>query len=187
MRLARLNKALKIPYLGANGEKLVKTLKRKIKANLSRKINIRVVYTTNKTSKFCGVKDKIPDEQKHNIIYSIRCPGCGEKYVGKTSCCFLKRMEEQGSRPDQPMYQHLSSCKEFKYIVGLHNLPNVIQDRRASAILDSHIMQAVIQNSTVLSRSDDWLTLAFMEPLLTKREGATLNHGEKAMKSLCLF
>ena len=51
---------LKIPYMGAEGEKLVKTLKRKLKQNVSRKLNIRILYSTSKISDFCSVKDKIP-------------------------------------------------------------------------------------------------------------------------------
>ena len=107
---------LKIPYMGAAGDKLVKTLKRKIQSNLTRKINIRVIYTINKLSKFCGVKDKIPEEQQSNVIYSMQCPGCGEIYVGKTSCCFGKRMDEHGTRADQPLHQHLSNCNEFNFV-----------------------------------------------------------------------
>ena len=179
--------SLKIPYMGPNGEKLVKTLKRKIRANLSRKIDIRIIYTTNKMSKFCGVKDKVPEDQKHNIIYSIRCPGCGRTYVGKTSCCFRKRMEEHGTKPDQPMYQHLKSCEEFSYLVGLHNLPNGTGIQNSNRMVDPHILEAVIQNSKVLSGSDDWLTLAYLEPLLAKKENATINHGDRAMRSLSLF
>ena len=179
--------SLKIPFMGANGEKLVKTLKRKIQSNLSRKVNIRVIYTTNKLSKLCSVKDKIPEDQRNNIIYSIRCPGCGEKYVGKTSCCFGKRVDEHGSRSDQPMHQHLSSCKEFKYLFGLFNLPTDLETSNSKAIFESHVFEAVKQNSKVLASSDDWLTLAYLEPLLAKKEKATLNHGDKAMKSLCLF
>jgi hypothetical protein len=176
---------LKIPYLGAGGDKLVKTLKRKIQSNLARKINIRVIYTTNKLSKFCGVKDSIPEEQQSNVIYSMKCPGCGEIYVGKTSCCFGKRMDEHGTRADQPLHQHLSSCSEFNYLVGLHNLPR--SKGRGTASLDSHIHQAVKENSKVIARSDDWLTLAYMEPLYTKKLNATINHGERAMRSLNLF
>ena len=143
--------SLKIPFMGANGEKLVKTLKRKIQSNLSRKVNIRVIYTTNKLSKLCSVKDKIPEDQRNNIIYSIKCPGCGEKYVGKTSCCFGKRVDEHGSRSDQPMHQHLSSCKEFKYLVGLFNLPTDLETSNSEAIFESHVSEAVKQNSKVLS------------------------------------
>ena len=174
---------LKIPYIGATGEKLVKTLKRKIQSNLKQKIDIRVIYTTNKLSKFCGVKDNIPEEQQNNVIYSMKCPGCGELYVGKTSCCFGKRMDEHGTRADQPLHQHLTKCAEFNYIFGLHNLPLDF----GSASFDSHIYQAVKQNSKVIARSDDWLTLAYMEPLLAKKLNATINHGERAMRSLNLF
>ena len=109
--------------MGAVGEKLVKTLKRKIQSNLARKITIRIIYTTNKLSRFCGVKDSIPEDQQSNVIYSMKCPGCGEIYVGKTNCCFGKRMDEQGTRADQPLHQHLSKCSDFNYLVGLHNLP----------------------------------------------------------------
>ena len=179
------NLILKVPYMGAVGEKLVKTLKRKIQSNLARKINIRVIYTTNKLSKFCGVKDNTPEEQQSNVIYSMKCPGCGEIYVGKTNCCFGKRMDEQGTRADQPLHQHLSKCSDFNYLVGLHNLPR--SKGRGIASLDSHIFQAVKQNAKVVARSDDWLTLAYMEPLFAKKLNATINHGERAMRSLNLF
>ena len=171
--------------MGLPGEKLIKTLKRKILSNLQRKIDIQVIYTTNKLSKFCGVKDKIPEEQQNNVIYSMKCPGCGEIYVGKTSCCFGKRMDEHGTRADQPLHQHLSNCTYFNYLVGLHNLPS--RGRKECASIESHIHQAVKQNSKVIARSDDWLTLAYMEPLHAKKLNATINHGERAMRSLNLF
>ena len=176
---------LKIPYMGTIGDKLVKTMKRKVQSNLSRKIKIHVVYTTNKLSRFCGVKDSIPEEQQSNVIYSMQCPGCGEIYVGKTSCCFGKRIDEHGTRADQPLHQHLNNCDSFNYLVGLHSLPDL--DTRGNVSSDSHIYQAVKQNSKIIARSDDWLTLAYMEPLFTKKLNATINHGEKAMRSLNLF
>ena len=179
--------SLKIPYMGPTGDKLVRTLKRKIAANLSRKVNIRVIYTTNKLSKFCSTKDRIPEDQRNNVIYLMRCPGCGEKYVGKTNCCFGKRMDEQGTRPDQPLHQHLSSCEEFNFLIGLNSLPNALSERKMNVNTDSYIYKAVKENTEVIAMADDWLTLAFMEPLLTKKHKATINHGERAMKSLNLF
>ena len=68
---------LKIPFMGAEGEKLVKSLKKKIQRNVSRKLIIRVIYTTTTVSNVCSEKDEIPEEQKNNIIYKIVCPGCG--------------------------------------------------------------------------------------------------------------
>ena len=172
--------------MGKAGEKLVRTLKRKIQQNLSRKINIRIFYTTNKLAKFCSVKDKIPDDQKSNVIYHIKCPGCGEVYVGKTNCCLGKRLEEHGTRSDQPMHKHLSNCVEFQYLIGLHHLPDM--DKNAGSFsADSYFFEAVKQNCKPLTISDDWLTLAYLEPLMAKKHHATINHGDKAMRQLNLF
>ena len=110
-----------------------------------------------------------------------------EKYVGKTNCCFGKRMDEQGTRPDQPLHQHLSSCEEFNFLIGLNSLPNALSERKVNLNTDSYIYKAVKENTEVIAMADDWLTLAFMEPLLTKKHKATINHGERAMKSLNLF
>ena len=81
---------LKIPYMGKTGDSLARTLKRKIRQNLSKNVRLRIIFTTNKISKFCSVKDRIPDSQKNGIIYLVKCPGCGDSYVGKTECCFEK-------------------------------------------------------------------------------------------------
>ena len=178
--------SLKIPYMGAAGEKLVKTLKRKIQQNLSKKISIRIFYTTNKLAKFCSVKDKIPDEQKSNVIYHIKCPGCGNVYVGKTNCCLGKRLNEHGTRSDQPMHQHFSNCADFKHLIGLHHLPD-IDTNEDSFTETSHFVETLKQNYKVLALSDDWLILPYLEPLLAKKYGATINHGDRAMRSLNLF
>ena len=53
--------------------------------------------------------------------------------------------------------------------------------------IDSFIYETVKQNSNVNATSDDWLTLAFTEPLLAIKHKATINQGERAMKSLYLF
>ena len=176
---------LKLPYMGGEGEKLVRTLKRKVQSNLSKKVNFKIYYTTSKIAKFCSTKDRIPMDQSHNVIYHIECPGCGEVYVGKTSCCLGKRLDEHGTRQDQPMHIHLSNCSEFQYMVNLLHLPDI--DRESRTGINDHILNAVHENGKVLISSDDWLTLAYMEPLLAKKHNATINHGAKAMRSLNLF
>ena len=67
--------------MGAAGDKLVRTLKRKIQQNLSEKVQIKIFYTTNKLAMFCSVKDKIPEDNKSNVIYHIRGPGCMERFT----------------------------------------------------------------------------------------------------------
>ena len=190
---------LKIPYMGKTGDSLVRTLKRKIHQNLSEKVKIRVLFTTNKIAKFCSVKDKLPDSQKNGIVYHIKCPGCGESYVGKTECCFEKRLEEHAELVHQPMHKHFSSCPDFQHIIGLHNLPDTINDMtpaprapRKDGDVETHsrgslFLEALKNNSRVLATASDWLTLAYLEPLLAKKHGATINHGEKQMRTLNLF
>ena len=77
------------------------------------KLNIRVIYTTTKISDLCSVKDKIPNEHKFDVIYNINCPGCDKNYLGKTDCCFYKRMHEEGNKLDQPMFNHLKNAKNL--------------------------------------------------------------------------
>ena len=69
---------------------------------------------------FCSVKDKIPTHQKSNVIYSIKFPGCGEDYVGKTDRCALKRLYEHSNSSDQPMSQHLQHCENFLETMTLY-------------------------------------------------------------------
>ena len=176
---------LKIPYMGAEGDKLVRTLKRKVQSNLSKKVNFKIYYTTSKIAKFCSTKDRIPMMQSNNLIYRIECPGCGEVYIGKTSCCLGKRIDEHGTREDQPMYIHLNNCEEFQYTVNLLNLPDI--DKKSRTRINKHILNAVRENCEVLTKSDDWLTLAYMEPLLAKKYSSTINHGARAMRTLSLF
>ena len=200
---------LKIPYLGKNGESLAKVLKRKLARNLKKKVSIRVVFTTNKLSRFCSVKDHIPDAQKNGIIYRIQCPGCGESYVGKTECCLDKRLEEHARKAPQPMHQHLKSCAEYQHIVGMFHLPDSCEDAETAKLKDSgsrkdvgsrregkeaedhsnddFFLESLRNNTEVLATSSDWLTLAYLEPLMAKKHNARINGGEKAMRTLNLF
>ena len=65
------------------------------------------LHNTKKCAMFCSTKDKIPTHQKFNVVYTIKCPGCGEDYVGKTDRCVITRLNEHRTRSDQPMFQHL--------------------------------------------------------------------------------
>ena len=55
-------------------------------------------YDTKEISFYCNVKNKVPHEQINNIVYRIRCPGCGGKYIGKTKTCLRFRINEHGTR-----------------------------------------------------------------------------------------
>ena len=82
-------------------------LKRYFKTN----VKFVTLYDTKKCGKFSSVKDKIPTHQKSNVIYTIRCPGCSEDYVGKTDRSVITRLNEHSHRSDQPMSQQPQHCE----------------------------------------------------------------------------
>ena len=96
------------------------------------------------------------------------------------------------------MHKHFSSCPDFQYIAGLHDLPDAITETTSSNTdsngnvninhsRDSFFLETLKNNSRVLSTASDWLTLAYLEPLLAKKHGARINHGDRAMRTLNLF
>ena len=76
---------LRIPYIGHQGESLVKKCISKLKRyKKDKNIKFIVMYDTKKMAFFCSNKDKTQDSLCSNIIYEFSCPGCSAKYVGKT-------------------------------------------------------------------------------------------------------
>ena len=141
----------RLPYAGIKGEQLVKHCLKKIKRSLKIDVKFVVIYDTKKFSFYCNVKDKVPQEQKNNIIYRIACPGCGEKYIGKTERCIISRMNEYGKWENEPMLKHLSECEMFKETGNLYALLSAYNEQDQNEIsLTSQILSAVLQNHEIL-------------------------------------
>ena len=102
---------LDLPYNGKLGEKLVTFLIKKLK----RYFKENVKYRTNRISMFCTTKDRIISNQKANVVYIIRCPGCRNDYVGKKDKNLITRLSEHGKKEDESMFQHFRSSEEFDY------------------------------------------------------------------------
>lgn len=180
---------LKIPYIGPKGDKLVQTLKTKLRRQCLQKIkfNVRVVYTTTKIEAFCSEKDKIPESLKCNVAYKVRCPGCGETYIGKTDCCFGKRMDEHATKPDQPMNVHLTNCTDFHDLLNMMTMPTIDDELIVLPNLKEQIKIAVDDNSEVIKMIRDKYVLAYLESFMIKKHKPLLNNGIKAAKELVLF
>ena len=99
---------VRVPFASVKGEQLLKQFVRKLRRYTKPNTVFVTLFDTKKFSKFCPTKDKIPRNQKANLIYQIVCPGCGEKYIGKTDRCVGTRMDEHGTREDQPLFRYLS-------------------------------------------------------------------------------
>ena len=92
-----------LPYLGNKGEDLVKTLIRKLNRCFETNIKFVTLSDTKKCAMFCYVKDNIPTHHKCNVIYTMKCAGCGKDYVRKTDRCVITRLNEHSNGSDQPM------------------------------------------------------------------------------------
>ena len=178
--------SLNMPYGGNKGEFLVKSLCRKLRRYLKKDTRIITRYRCKYLSFLCSTKDRIPTEQRSNIIYEITCPGCGERYVGKTDRCLNTRMIEHGTRIDQPMYRHLTSCTDFIDYTKLFG----IHEPEWTVSFDNHKLNAVLQNHKILDFNPfqlKWGQLSFLEAYYIKKLKPKLNNGIKASKEFVLF
>ena len=114
----------RLPYAGSKGEQLVKHCLKKIRCCLKINVKFAVFYDTKKILFYFNVKDKVPHEQRNNIICRITCLGCGGKYIRKTERCLISRMTEHGTRDIEPLFQHLLECLKRHVICMLFHHPS---------------------------------------------------------------
>ena len=180
---------VKLPYLGKQGEMIVKSLLKKLKRYMKQNVKFVILYQTKKSAMFCPTKDPVPTDQKSHVIYKIICPGCQKWYIGKTDRCFLTRMKEHGKKIEQPMYQHLQNCTYFIENLQLLSLPTFREDVPETPDIDlqEHILNAVINNSSIICRNFNWSQLSFLEAFYIKKYAPYINNGLKASKELQIF
>ena len=142
-----------LPYLRKKGEQLANFLIRKLMRSFKKNVKLKTIYKTNKLSMFCKTKDNISVEQKSNVIYRITCPGCFQKYVGKTNRNLITRLDKHSAKVDQPMYQHLSNCSAFNDHIMLFTLPDAITNTTIVS-KELHLHNAVINNAEILDKND---------------------------------
>ena len=92
-----------LPYAGKVGEQLLKRCLKKVKRCLNSNVKLRVLYDTKKMSFYCNIKDKVPHDQRNQVIYKIKCPGCNRCYIGKTERCLITRITEHGTKESEPV------------------------------------------------------------------------------------
>ena len=171
---------IKVPYLGEKGEQLLKSLVHKLKRYTKPNLEFVCRFNTKKLNMFCPSKDKISDLQKSDLIYKLTCPGCGEIYIGKTDRCLGIRLNEHGTREDQPMYRHLIDCSDFRDYVSLKN---TLSDDTSFDVFLEYVKHAVIYNFSIVEiNSTSWSQLEFLEAFYIKRLSPAINKGLKASK-----
>ena len=108
-------------------------------------------------------KDKTPKDQVSGMIYQIECPGCGDKYIGKSERCFGTRLHCHGTRDNEPMYRHLYSCERFHDYCGMFSINDIGSHDYQ---IHDYILHAVLNNSKVVKRFRNSFVLQFSKPII---------------------
>ena len=175
---------MSLPFSGKEAESIVKRSKRRLMKLFKKEKNVKfsIFFESTKISFFTSNKDKIPDLSNSNVIYQYCCAGCGAEYVGKTETTLFNRTKEHGwSQKDSAINKHFKTCRGWKEIIGLLQIFDPDVDEKQLQI------NSVRENTKIIRRSKNWLTLAFHESLAIKELKPELNKGLKSCKELSLF
>ena len=72
---------LRMPYMGVQSEKMVKTVRDSVK-NTFLSVNFRIVFATQSILPFTK-KDALPSHAKSNLIYKFQCKRCESAHIGR--------------------------------------------------------------------------------------------------------
>ena len=118
-------------------------------------------------------------QQKANVVYRITCPGCYNNYNRKTDRNIITRMDEHGTKPDQPMYQHLTNCAQFAEYLKFYALPD-IDGVNTIVNKEMHQHNIVTENTQIIDHNDNWAHLQYLEAYYIKTRSTEINIGLKA-------
>ena len=178
----------RLPYLGKEGEFLVRNCIKKLRKCLKVEVNFIIIYQTKKISFFVGNKDKIPDTSRSNLVYEITCPGCNKRYIGKTERCLEKRINEHSTDfKNSAVADHFQNCEHAQHLLNMNNLYD--QLNHLTSFIPSTIRSLILPNSKVLysSHTLNFNQLLLLEALFIKFNKPELNTGLRASKELTLF
>ena len=175
---------LSLPYSGKQAEAIVQRCKKRLRRLFKQEktIKFEVLFQTTKISFFTSNKDRIPKLSNSGVIYQYSCPGCAKSYIGKTDNTLFNRTKQHGwSQKDSAIRKHFLECDGWKELVGLFEVEGDDIDTMQFQV------NMVRENTKVIGKSKNWLTLAFRESLAIKQRKPELNKGLKSCKELSLF
>ena len=177
---------LPIPYLGRQGESLVRKCLKKLQRNLNVSVNFIAIYNTKKLSYFLSNKDKIPKLSKSKVVYEVTCPGCCETYIGQTERCVQKRLSEHNKPDKSALGNTLTTAEYVQHIISLHH---ACDDNITLTDTSTFIYNLICDNVKILHNANSNTSnfLLFLEALYIKFLSPSLNSGLKASKELTLF
>ena len=174
---------VRLPFIGKQGELLVKRSLKKIKRLLNTPVRFIVLFDTCKVSTFTSEKDFIPKELRSFVVYEFRCPGCSKSYIGKTERPLLTRLQEHATNTSSEIFSHITTCDDFQYQKSLFELPNCFLDED----IPCSVPGLLLLNTIVIDKARHWNILLYKEAFAIKKNQPSLNTGIKASKELQIF
>ena len=117
--------------------------------------------TTNSNS-FVSCKDKTSTKYHSSVVYEFTCPGCNNRYIGKTDRCFYTRIKEHARDSKSEIFEHITSCELFQHIKSILEL---YPDDQTNLSQTCILPEFIFNNSKIIDRSDHWSLLLFKESL----------------------
>ena len=100
------NVFLSLPYKGSHSTKLKRQLNR-LFAKLAPSVKLNIIFSaSNKLSKLCKLKCKLPIAKQSNVIYKVACGNCTEFYIGKTNRRLQTRLNEHKKDVNSALNEH---------------------------------------------------------------------------------
>jgi hypothetical protein len=81
------------------------------------------------------------------------------------------------------IYNHITSCNEFNFVINLLELtPNDEVNNIKCSVTD-----LIFTNTKIIDKSNHWSLILYQESIAINRMKPSLNHGTKASKDLLIF
>ena len=110
---------LKLPYTGQIGNDIVKRYRSCLDKFLPSNVQPKIIYTSRKLSTFFPLKDKVADENKHDIVYDFNCSECTSLYIGESGRRYAKRIHDHlVTDKKSHVYKHVAASG---HIIGKEN------------------------------------------------------------------
>ena len=144
----------RIPYAGAQGDRIVKNLTKKLKWIISQPFILKIISKTTKMSYYCNTKEGIPDYLKSHVVYEFCCPACNASYIGKTDRNLGTRTKEHcGLDKSSPIFNHLAECNFYQYTLTLHSFLCDGDETLTYQNILGHIRTTLTDNMRIIEKS----------------------------------
>jgi hypothetical protein len=93
-------RTLMLPYAGDKGCNLAHSLEKQFRRSFPPEVKLNIIYTGTKLSSNFSLKDQIPFEEKHDVVYKSVCPveNCHHSYVGECGRRIKERIKDHNGR-----------------------------------------------------------------------------------------